>query len=73
MDRPSFTESFPATARGLTSTTTVEWLLKVKEIEYNVFLTINYCITVSMQKISSIHALIQQISESHEPNVHTHF
>ena len=51
----------PATARGLTSKTVVNWHLKVKYIEYNVGLTKNYCIVVSMQKISSIHKLIQQI------------
>ena len=53
----------PATARGLTSTTPIDWHLKVK----------NYCITVSMQKISSIHKLIQQILGSHELNDHAHF
>ena len=51
---------------GLTSKTAVNWHLKVKDIEYNVGLTKNYCITVSMQKISSIHKLIQQTSGSHE-------
>ena len=63
----------PATARGLASKTAVNWHLKVKDIEYNVGLTKNYCITVSMQKISSIHKLIQQILGSHELNDHTHF
>ena len=63
----------PATARGLASKTAVNWLLKVKDIEYNVGLTKNYCITVSMQKISSIHKLIQQILGSHELNDHPHF
>ena len=48
----------PATTRGLTSTTAVDWHLKVKDKEYGVGLTKNYCITVSMQKISSIHTLI---------------
>ena len=58
----------PATARGLASKTAINWHLKVKDIEYNVGITKNYCITVSMQKISSIHKLIQQILGSHEPN-----
>ena len=60
-----------ATAGGLTSETTVDWHLKVKDIEYNVGLTKKYCITVSMQKMSSIHTLIlkvQQIIESQELN-----
>ena len=50
---------------GLTNKTAVNWHLKVKYIEYNVGLTKGYCITVSMQKISSIHKLIQQILGSH--------
>ena len=58
----------PATARGLASKTAVNWHLKVKDIEYNVGLTKNYCITVSMQNISSIHKLIQQILRPHELN-----
>ena len=51
-----------ATAMGLNwhlVFTAVNWHLKVKDIEYNVGLTKSYCITVSMQKISSIHKLIQ--------------
>ena len=60
-----------ATAMDLTSRTAVNWHLKVEEIEYNVGLTKSYCITVSMQKISSIHKLIQQILDSHELNGHT--
>ena len=63
----------PATTRGLASKTAVNWHLEVKDIEYNVGLTKNYCITVSMQKISSIHKLIQQILGSHELNDHVHF
>ena len=59
----------PATARGLASKTAINWHLKVK----NVGLTNNYCITVSMQKVSSIHKLIQQILGSHELNDHAHF
>ena len=62
-----------ATATDLTSRTAVNWHLKVEDIEYNVGLTKSYCITVSMQKISSIHKLIQQILGSHELNDHAHF
>ena len=36
-------------------TTAVDWHLKVKDIEEDVLLTKNYCITVSLQNISSIH------------------
>ena len=68
-----FIRILPATTRGLTSKTAVNWHLKVKDIKYNVGLTQNYCITVSMQKISSIHKLIQQILGSHELNGHTQF
>ena len=63
----------PATTKGLASKTAIKWHLKVKNIEYNVGLTKNYCITVSMQKISSIHKLIQQILGSHELNSHAYF
>ena len=56
----------PATARGLASKTTINWHLKVKNIEYNVGLTNNYYITVSMQKASTIHKLIQENLGSHE-------
>ena len=63
----------PATARGLASKTEINWHLKVENIEYNVGLTSNYCITVSMQKVSSIHKLIQQILGSYELNDYTHF
>ena len=59
-----------AKAMGLTSKTAVNWHLKVKDIEYNVDLTKNYCITISKQKISSIHKLIQQILGSHELTGH---
>ena len=68
-----FHRIFPATARGLASKTAINWHLKVKDIEHNVGLTKNYCITVSIQKISSIHKLFQQILGSHELNDHTHF
>ena len=66
----------PATTKGPPSTTAVNWYLKVKNIEYNVGPTKNYCITVSMQNICSIHQLIlkiQQILESHELNRHPFF
>ena len=41
-----------ATARGLTSTSAVDWHLKVKDIECDVGLTENYCLTTNMQKLS---------------------
>ena len=63
----------PATARGLASKTTINWNLKVTNIELNVGLTNNYCITATMQKVSSIHKPIQQILGSHELNDHAHF
>ena len=59
--------------RGITSTAATDRHLKVKDIEYNVWLTKNYCITASMQKMSSIHTFIQQILGSREQNDHTHF
>ena len=62
-----------ATARGLTSTIAVYWHLKAKSEKCNVGLTKNYCIKVSMQKISSINKLIQQILGSHELHDHAHF
>ena len=58
-----FHRIFLAIARGLTSTTAVDWHLKVKDIEYNIGLTKNYCITVRMQKISPIHTIILKIQE----------
>ena len=59
MDRQTlFHKILSATAMGLTSKTAVNWHLKVKDIEYNVGLTKDYCTTVSKQKISSIHKLI---------------
>ena len=73
MDRPYFIGSFLLLLGGLTSTTTVAWHLKVEDKNCDVGLTKNYCITVSMQKISSIHKLIQQILGSHELNDHAHF
>ena len=68
-----FHRILPATAMGLTSKTAVNWHLKVKDIEYNVGLTKNYCITVSTQKTSLIHTLIQQILRSYELNGHAQF
>ena len=50
-----------ATSVGLTSATSVHWHLKVKDMESNVGLAKNYCITINMQKISSIHILILKI------------
>ena len=68
-----FYRILPATAMGLTSKTAVNWHLKVKDTEYNVGLAKNYCITVSMRKISSIHKLIQQIFGFHKLNGHAQF
>ena len=68
-----FHRILPATTSGLISKTSVNWHLKVKDIEYNVGLTKSYCITVSMQKISSIHKLIQQILGTRKLNGHTQF
>ena len=68
-----FHRILPATAKGLTSKTAVNWHSKPKDIEYIVGLTKSYYITVSVQKISSIHKLIKQILESHELNGHTQF
>ena len=65
-----------ATARSLAIKTAINGHLKVKNIEYNVGLINNYCITVSMQKVSSIREeikLIQEILECHELNDYTHF
>ena len=73
-DRQTLFHRFlPATAMGLTSKTTANWHLKVKDKEYNVRLTKSYYITVSMQKISLIHKLIQQTLGSHELNGHAQF
>ena len=47
----------------------------VKDIDYDVVLKKNYCITVTMQKMSSIHTLalkIQQILGSYELNKWLH-
>ena len=68
-----FHRILPTTARGLTSTTAVDWDLKVKNKKCNVGLIKNYCITVTMQKNSSIHKLIQEILGSDELNDHVHF
>ena len=70
-----FHRTIPATVRSLTCTTTVDWNLKVKYIECNVSLT-KHCITVSIQKLSSIPKLtlmILQILGSHELNDHVIF
>ena len=58
-----FHRTIPTTAKGLTSTAAVDWHLKVKDTEDNVSLIENYCITVSLQKISSIHKLILKIKQ----------
>ena len=55
-----FHKIFPATAKGLTSTTEVDWHLETKHIEYNVYPTKKYCITVRVQMISSVHTLVQE-------------
>ena len=60
-----------ATTMSLPSKTAKNWHLK--DIEYKVGLTKSYCITVSMQKISLINKLIQQILGSHELNGHAQF
>ena len=67
-----FHRILPATVRGLTSTNAVDWHLKVKNKKGYVGLIKHYCITVSMQKISSIHQFIQQILRSHEINYYAH-
>ena len=54
---------YPVTDGGLTSITSVEWHLKVKDLDYNIDLIKNYCIKVNMQKISSIHTLIHKIQQ----------
>ena len=71
MDRPYFIGTFQLSPGGLT--TAVDWHLKVKNKKCNVGLIKNYCIAVSMQKISSIHKLIQQNLGSHELNDHAYF
>ena len=63
----------PPTAISLASKTSINWHLKVKNIEYNVGLTNNYCITVSMQKVSWIHKLTHQILWPHELNDYAYF
>ena len=64
-----FHRILPATARGLTSTTAVDWHLKVKNKKRDVGLIKNYCITTSIKKSAlSIYKLIQQILGSHELN-----
>ena len=72
-EKTLFHRILPATARRLTSTTSVDWHLKAKNKKCNVGLIENYCITVSMQKISTIHKLIQQILGYHELNDHARF
>ena len=57
-EQMQFHRTIPSTPGGPTSTIGVDWHSKIKDTEYNVGLTKNDCITVSMQKISSIHKLI---------------
>ena len=56
-----FQRTLLATAGCPTSTTAADWRLRIKDIEYDVGLTKNYCITVSMYKISSIHKPVFKI------------
>ena len=65
-----FNRILPANAMGLPNKTAINWHLKVKDKKCNVSLNKSYCITVSMQKISLIHKLIQQILGSHELHGH---
>ena len=58
-----FHKILPATTRGLTSTTAVDWHLLVKDCENHISLTKYHCITVSKQKISSIHRVILKIHQ----------
>ena len=67
-----FHRILPATARGLASTTAVDWYLKVKNKKCNVGLTKNYSIS-QHSKNQLNHKLIQQILGSHELSDHAHF
>ena len=64
-DRPYFTGSFCLLPRVCLVRQQIG-IQKSKTQSMMFGLTKNYCITVSMQKISSIHKLIQQILDSHE-------
>ena len=55
-----FHRILPATAKGLTSTTAVEWNLKAKDKKCDAGLT-KYYASQSACKKSAIHKLIQQI------------
>ena len=68
-----FHRILPANVRVLRSTTAVDWHIKAKDKKNNVGLIKNYCLTVSMKKISSIHKLIHQILGSHELDDYAHF
>ena len=64
-----FNRTLPATVGFPTSTIASNQHLQVIDIEHDVCLNKNYCITVRMQNISSIRKLIlkkQQILGSHE-------
>ena len=65
-DEQTLVGSFQLASGGLASTTAVDWHLKVKNKKCDVGIIKNYCIKVSMQKISSIQKLNQQILGSHE-------
>ena len=52
-DRPYFIRTLPTTDRGPTSTTTVEWHLKVKDTECNVSLAKQPACKKSAQDINS--------------------
>ena len=68
-----FHRILPATAMGLTRIAAIDCHLKVKNKKCEVGLIEDYWITVSMQKISLFHKLIQQILGSHELTDHAHF
>ena len=67
-----FHRFLPAIPSRLTSTTEVDSHLKAKNKKCYGLIK-NYCVTVRMKKISSIHELIQQILGSHELNDHAQF
>ena len=48
-----------ATGGALTSTTTMDWYLKVKDIEYDAGLTKNYCIKLIIVSVQLIHSFLR--------------
>ena len=58
-----FYSTLSATISGPASTTAAEWHLQVKDTEYDIGLTKNYCITSSIKKTRSIHKLILKIQQ----------